>query len=353
MAARVNRTLERERRAFDKGETISVRRPATFTADDAPGSTVQDIATETVTLTLDTWKEVTYALTDKELAWSSEQVVAEHIMPAAYAIADAIDQSLCARYKDVPWFTDLTATPIYGDIVDVRKVMFDNKVPLADPTKLHFMCDGATSAAFLKESAFSQYQGAGDTGISTQMRGQIGMKGGLNLFEAQNVQTHTKGTASTGTLALTADADRGATSVGMDAVSVTGTLVAGDTFVIAGNSQRYSVTATSTASGNTFTTVSFTPGLAQDHLNNDVVTVSLDNHTANLAFHRDAFALVVAPLTDNTPGAATFTATDPVSGLSVRACRQWNVTTKKNTISLDALWGVKTLNPNLAVRARG
>lgn len=99
-------------------------------------------------------------------------------------------------------------------------------------------------------------------------------------------------------------------------------------------------------------TITFVPPLVADYANNDVVTFSMDNHVANLAYHRNAFALAVAPLSDMVPGGQAFTATDPNSGLSVRASMQWLLSTKKLTVSLDILYGVQCLDLNMAVRAR-
>jgi hypothetical protein len=235
--------------------------------------------------------------------------------------------------------------------------LFNNKVPMSDPTKLHLMIDGNAEDKFLQLSAFSQHQGAGDSGVSTQMRGTLGTKFGLEIFANQNVKTHTKGTASTGTLAINnaSGYQRGYTQINLDAGTVTGTLVTGDMLAIAGDSQQYVVTNTVTASGNALNGVQIDPPLAQDVADNAVVTATLVNGVRNLAFHRDAFALAMAPLPDfyNGQGVQVFTATDPVSGLAVRA-RTWvDGNNSKYFVALDCLYGVKTLNGNLATQLLG
>jgi hypothetical protein len=348
MAGRVHRGYDKT--PTQKGETITIRRPATFTAVDAPQSAV-DLTTESVSITVDKWKEVKYALTDKEMSFTQEQIVQEHIMPAAYAIADAIDQDLAGLYKFIPWFTDVGATAAPADITAARKILFDNRVPMRD---LHMMIDSDMEADFLGNSAFSQWQGAGQSGANTQMTGSLGEKYGFEIFANQNVLSHTKGTASTGTLAANGAAAVGATTVALDAGSVTGTLVAGDSLVFAGHTQRYVVTATATAATNAFASVSIFPELKAAVADNEVCTVSLDNHSAALGFHRGAFALAMAPLSEfgNGRGAEIATVIDPVTGLALRSRLFYDGNTSKNYISVDALYGVKTLNPNLAVRLR-
>lgn len=354
MGARVHRGFEAERNSFEQGETINIRRPSTFTAANAP-ATAADITTETVALTLSNWKEVKFKLTDKELAFTGDRIIQDHIGPAAYALADDIDSALMDLYKDVPWHADWGSAASIAGLTTLRQTQFDANVPLS-PGMMHMVIDGAAENELLQLAAFSQDQGAGAAGVSTQMSGSLGTKFGYEVAASQNVKTHTKGTCSTSALLVNGSSFAvGDTSIDLDAATVTGTLVAGDTFVIAGNTQRYAVTATSTASGNAFTGVTFTPGLAAAPSDNASVTVELDDHVANLGFHRNAFGLVVAPLPDhgNELGARVATVTDPDSGLSMRSRLYYVGNSSEVHVALDVLYGVKTLDPNLACRGRG
>jgi hypothetical protein len=83
LAGRVHRGYDADPQ--QKGSTINIRRPSTFTAQDAP-STAQDISASMVPITLNKWKEVKFKLTDKELTFTKEKIISEHIQPAAYAI---------------------------------------------------------------------------------------------------------------------------------------------------------------------------------------------------------------------------------------------------------------------------
>lgn len=337
----------------ERGSVINVPIPSTFTAQDAP-STAQDVKAGVTQITLNKWREVKFALTDKELTFTGEQIIADHIRPAAYALANDIDTNLAGLAKQVPWFVDVAATAGVSDLTAARKILFDNKTPLFDPTRLFMMVDSDMEADLLNNSAFTQWQGSGPTGEAAQIAGFLGQRYGFNIFASQNAQTHTKGTASTATLAVVGATAAGATTITLDAVSVTGTLAAGDTFVIAGNAQRYVVTATNTASGNTFTSVAISPPLVADAADNAVVTVSLDDHVAGVAFHRDAFALAMAPLSrlGAQLGAQIETVTDPQTGLSIRSRLYYEGNSSAVHVALDVLYGMKVLNPNMAVRLR-
>jgi hypothetical protein len=357
LAGRVHRGYDEERRSFGRGEVINIRRPSTFSAQDAPSS-AQDLSTETVALTLAYWREVKFKLTDKELAFTGQRIIDDHIRPAAYALADDIDQKLAALYTDVPWYDDLTGTPTVADITEPRKILRDNSVPLDDPARLHYMIDSSLEAGFLGLSAFSQHQGAGDLGVNTQMRGSLGTKFGAEVFANQNTPSHTKGTCDDTALKVgAAGGSAGDTTIDLLAVDagVTGTLVAGDVLEIAGDSQKYAVTATNTAAANAFTAVPITPALSMDHAADVAVTAVLDNHVANLMFHRNAFALAMAPMSEmgNELGAKIAAITDPVTGLAIRSRIFYIGDSSEVRVALDVLYGVQTLDPNLAVRGRG
>ena len=53
-----------------KGSTIKIRRPSVFTAQSMPISTPNDLLPETVSIDVDQWYGVEFALTDKELKLS-------------------------------------------------------------------------------------------------------------------------------------------------------------------------------------------------------------------------------------------------------------------------------------------
>lgn len=359
MARRIHRGFEEERSGAGNnlGDTINIRRPSTFVAAAAP-STAADLSTTTAQILLTNWQEVKFKLTDKELAYTGERIINEHIRPAAYALADKIDQDLAALYTDVPWIKDLSATGsvVVSDVTNPRQTLFDNSVPLGDPNMIHYMINGQLENEFLQLAAFSQQQGAGAVGVETQMRGSLGIKYGLEVFANQNTPSHNNSTAlADGVGALTAAVAKGATSMPIDGVTDAYVIRKGDTFVIAGDTQRYAVTADVTTSSGA-ATLAVTPGAAIAYSNNDVVTFDIGETklVQNLAFHQNAFAIAFAPLpeTANRLGADVFTAVDPVTGLALRARLYYVGDSSEVHTALDVLYGLTTLDGDLAVRAR-
>ena len=339
-----------------KGSVINITRPSVFEATNvntSTGGTTQALTPENVSITLDTWKEVKFGLTDKELTFTKEKIITDHITPAAYALADAIDLSLVGLYKKIPWKESISGTPVVTDITNVRKALFNNKVPMND---LHFMVDGDVEAGLLALSAFATADGAGQVGVDTQLRGTLGTRYGFEFFANQNTPAHTSGTMADTAGALNADADKGATSIVIKSLTDTETLKAGDIIKITGDAQQYVVTGDKTISS--ATTVGIYPALAKKNLADAVVTVILPSGTGAtknqcIAFHRHAFALAMAPLSDmgGRLGAQIATVADPVTNLSIRSRLWYEGNTSTVKVALDALWGVAVLNPNLAVRA--
>lgn len=368
MAGRVFRGFDDANTSRQRGQYIDITVPGSFSAQDGPSS-AQDITAANIQINLSSLKEVKFSLGDKELSYSSERIINDHIRPAAYALADKIDQDLALLYKDVPWYADASAPMVVGDITGVRKILFNNKVPLNDPAAVHFMIDGTAEKELLDVSAFTQNQGGGDQAVLSQMTGFLGSRYGMNFFANQNVQTATSATVAdvAGAVNNGAGYAAGIKTVVLDGISAAAALKAGDIMVVTGHTQQYVLTADATADGSGNATVSFygspnvqAGGLESAVVDNQVLTFVLSGGSGaskvqNLAFHRNAFALAMAKLPDfyDGQGVKVFaTPVDPTSRLSVRA-RTWaDPGNDKFYVALDCLYGVKTLDGNKAVRFR-
>lgn len=355
MAARVYRGYDAERSSFNRGDSISIKKPSTFSAQSAPSS-AQDLDVGTITLTLNQWKEVKFALTDKELAYTGDRIITDHIRPAAYALADDIDVALCSLYKDVPWVYALAGTTAATDITGPRKILFDNRVPMNDGN-LHYMVGGALEADFLNLAIFHNANTAGPTNNEgALLRGSLGTRFGVEVFANQNVQTHTPGTLNDTSVLTNGTFAKGATSIDLDEVTLTGSTAIGDSFSIAGQTQRYAITNVVAASGNALTGVTFTPPLVAAVGDGTAVTIDQEGTAIvqHTQFHTNAFAIAMAPLPQipGELGARVAVVSDPISGLSLRSRMYYDGDNSKVVVALDVLYGVKTLDPNLAVRGR-
>jgi hypothetical protein len=346
MAGRVYRDYKADPQV--KGDTIQIRRPASFTAADAP-ATASNLPTESVSITLNKWKEVKFALTDKDLALTSDRIISDHIRPAAVALADQIDQDLAALYKDIPWHQTMSATPALADITKIKNTMFGNKVPLTDEAKLHFMIGGTEQMAF--QNAMTVLSNPQASGLRD---GSLGRLYGFDTWANQNTPAHTSGVGADATGTIDGVNAVGATSITFSAVTAGITWKAGDSFSSAGDTQRYVFSADGTDADGAAAVASISPPLKKATAGTEVITIFLGGaaKTQNLAFHTNAFALATAPLSElgNQLGAKIASVADPITGLSLRSRLFYIGDTSTVNVAIDVLYGVKTLDPNLACR---
>jgi hypothetical protein len=351
MAGRVYRGYDKNPQ--QRGSIISISVPGVFTAGDAPVAASNIVASE-LQVALSYWREVKFGLSDKELTFTTEKIIQDHIRPAAYALADDIDQKLCALYKNVPFYVDQTSSAAVADITNSRKVLFNNNVPMDD---IHLMINGTTESEFLQLAAFNQSSGAGSQGEQTQMRGTLGQKFGFEIFANQNVSAHTGGsmTDHDGAINNGAGYAAGIKSIAVDGLEASGTAKIGDILEITGHTQKYVLTADKTCTTGAIAALTFEPGLQAAVVDDQVIHLVCQNASAeNLAFHRNAFCLAMAPLSEagNNLGARISTIADPITGLALRSRVFYDAQNSCVYVSLDALYGLKTLNANMACRLR-
>lgn len=334
-----------------RGDTIQIRRPANFTAQDAP-STAQDIKTDSVSITLNNWREVKFKLTDKELSLSAPQLINDHIRPAAYALADDLDQKLAALYWKFPYSAVLSNPTVVGDIAKIRRVLFDNKVPLNDPSLLHLMVGGQLEQELLTLFAASGMQpNQQDSSIRD---GALGRVFGLNAFANQNTPSHTSGVAADAAGTVDGVNAIGATTILISAITAGATWKKGDPITITGDDQKYVASADGTDADGAAASISIYPGLKKATVGAEVVTIFLGGaaKTQNLAFHRNAIALATAPLdmTGAQLGARMATAVSPDGTITLRSRIFYVGDTSTVYVSLDLLYGFEVLDPNLGAR---
>lgn len=353
MANRIHRDFDNNPQ--QRGATIQVRRPATFSAQDEPGTT-QDLNTDTISVELDRWKGVRFGLTDKELTLSSERIVSDHIRPAAYELARYIDSDLQAFVTRVPWVSQQAAAAFdLADLTSPRKVLFDRGVDTKSGG-VSMQIDSATEAAILGKLGGASMFGAGVDGA--RANGSIGMLYGMDIFANQNAPLFTTTQMADVAGTVVGAHAKGATTLSVTAftASQVGGIKAGDTLDIAGHAQRYSVVngANTGASGEATLTVE--PALKVALSGGEVVTLdkrASGAKSCSLAFHRNFACLAMAPLStlgQQFGGVRMSVATDPKTSLALRTRMWYDANNSKVVVSLDALWGKQILDHNMACR---
>lgn len=238
------------------GDTISIRKPASFEAKEYANSiTVQDATENSVSVVMDKHLDVSFAVTSKQLSLDIADFSAQLLVPAMQAFQDKIDGYLLALANALTNSVTASGTT-QNDIVDARKFLTANAAPL---TERRFVYGSAAEADLLKTDLFISAEKVGDEGTALR-EASLGRKFGLDFYTDQNVDT-----------------------------------VSGMSGVV---------------------------------------------------FHKNAFALVTRPLA--LPQGAAKAAIVDYDGFGLRVVYGYDLDKKTDTISIDMLCGVKTLNDKLA-----
>jgi len=331
------------------GDSVIIKKPNTFTAIDFDGDLAgqwQEPAESSVTVNMDKQIIVPIQITAVDLTLKINDFYGRIVEPAVQAIADEVDVRLAKLYVDIPYFENTETTTAIADLLNARKIMRDNKAPLRN---LYAVMSPLTTAALLGIDTFHE---ADKSGTTRALRdASLGKVFGYEFYENQNIQTHAIGTG-TGDYDLAVDADTaaGETSVVCDAATdgyiySKGTLVTID-------GRQHVLTAQATAGAITTLHVTFAiyPALAEAISDGDTVTVNPSATTSkeNLMFHRNAFAMVSAPIEPPIGGAKGSTVN--YKGISLNVVQDYDIDTQLNKMTISLLCGFKTLTPELAVR---
>ena len=330
-----------------KGDTIQVRKPIVLEARDfdaESGVTAQDINESTVDVTLDRIATVDVGIEALQGATSLDDLTRVFIDPAAAALAAKINEDGLALYKDVYAVAGTAGvTPAsLGVLAEARKMLNRSKAPVSGRSAVW---DPEADAAFTAIDAIVHAEKSGSN--QALREGSIGRVMGMDHFMSQAVKHHETGiTAAVGTK-LSAAVSEGDRKISVAGSTLTGRLVKGDLIQI--GEKTYTVAAdTAAASGNAIANVAVSPALPALSANTEITL--LPCHTANLAFHPLAFAFVTRPLT--APGGVESYVTS-YNGVSLRVVRGYDMQHKREMLSMDVLYGFKTLYPELAVRVLG
>lgn len=283
MAMLVHRDYEEEF-AARIGDTVNVRKPAVFTANEyvrANGITIQNAQETSIPVTLNHFADVSFAVTTEELTLKIADFGVQLLNPAMEAIAQKIDRDILALRDDVLQEVGVVgqhaANPTganvftYGNprtAIDARRVLNQRNVPAAD----RYMVVGPEiEAKWLGDDLFNRADARGDTdGLREASLGRRVF--GFDPYQTQNISVPPN------------------------------------------------------TSGNSTTEV-------------------------GVAFHRTAFALVTRPLV--LPQGAANAAVASYKGFGLRVVMDYDIDKKQDVVSIDCLYGTKTLDPARAVLVKG
>jgi hypothetical protein len=387
MANNVHRAYEDE---YDKringykiGDTLSIRRPTSFTVRTGATASTQDVVEGKTTLVINQQKGVDFQFTSSDLTLKIGELSERVIKPAMVQLANQIDYDLTGLYSSVPNWVGTPGQVVnsYADFakaperLDLGAVPTDDRRAVLSPTD-HWGLLGSQTGLYIQDAARGAYR-----------NGSLGMLGGVDTYMNQNIRTHTVGVATgspkvnggSQNVTYASVKDTGTQTLNTDGWtnSTTGILKAGDVFTIAGvydvnprskatlpHLKQFVVMADADSGASTgpaaltisppiissgaFQTVSAAPA---DNADLTVIGTGGTGYTQNLVFHKNAFALAMVPM--ELPPGAVGPSRQSYKGLSVRVIPYYDGTNDVSNWRLDVLYGYKAIDPRLATRLSG
>lgn len=176
------------------GDTITVRKPATFEAKEYEGTLSVQNASETgVEVKMDKLLDVSFAVTTKEMSLDIEDFSKQLLQPAMMAFADKIDSYLIALEASCTNRVSHASGAIApADIIAARKMLVQNAAPLADR---RFVCGAVAEADLLGNELFVAADKVGDAGTVLR-EASLGRKFGMDIYCDQNIAKTTDKTSN-------------------------------------------------------------------------------------------------------------------------------------------------------------
>ena len=328
----------------------------------APAPSASNI--ETHSLTLDNWKKVSFFLTDKEMMQvdADQNFIPYQMQEAVAALAESMNKSFFDDIDSVAHVRGRKNNTLFSandddagklnyktaHAIAARRILNEETAPKEGRFAI---LNYEQEAQALALSEFADASQSGDREVRIQ--GEIGRKYGIDWFSSDHLPTQTSEANTDLRLSL----QNRATKLPKGSTSLT----------VTGSSNDYKKG--DMIVGNTDDTIIGVVGEDVQNIPNQAVTLPLiapttrevatserfhviTKHEDSLVFQRNAFAFATRPLASMAEqhgfGNRIMSVTDPASGLSLRLeiSRQY----KQTVWEFDALWGVKLIKPQFAIR---
>ena len=382
MARKVNRQYDSmfARSGAKIGNVTNVRKPVRYTVASGPTLQIQDATETSVAVPLQSQRHVDFTFSSADLTLSIDLFSDRFIKPAVAALANQIDFDGLTLYRNVYQSVGTPGTTPAALLTYLQAgVKLDDSATPMDG--MRNLVINPLAQATIVDALKGLFQSS--TQISSQYRqGTMGQAIGFDWMMDQNVNVHTVGTYAGTPLTNGAGVEAAATLVTDGWSSGASTLNVGDVFTIGttsskgvyavnpqnrqttGQLQQFVVTATTSDTTGDMT-IPISPSLIStgafqtiDALPQDGAAITVVGTTGvttpqNVAFHRDAFTLVMADLEMPSGVDMASRKSDPQTGVSMRCVRQYDINNDLFPCRIDVLYGWATLRPELACRIAG
>lgn len=387
MANLVYRAYENEYQSQPNGNkigaTITIRKPVQYSLRSGATASMQDTTEGSTSITVDQQIGIDFQFRSDDLTLDITQFSERYLKDGLSKIANKIDSDLYALSLDVPNWVGTPGQTInsFSDFGKAPQRMTELAMPEDDRKCVLSPADYWGMLTALPSLPANN----GQTSEIALRRAQLGQIAMVDTYQAQNVKTFTRGTATNTTPAVDGAGqtssyatvkDTGTQSLVVKNAGNAVTYVAGDIFTIAdvyavnpvskdtqSFLRQFVVTAAATSSAGGAVTLTISPPIITSGAYQTVSAAPADSalltilgsastsYPQNIFFCKNAFALCMVPM--DLPEGAALKARETYKGLSIRLVGDYDIINDMNMWRLDVLYGVKTIYPGIAVRASG
>ena len=369
------------------GDTIRIRKPVQFSVRSGAVADIQDVTEAYTSITVDRQRGVDFKFASSDFSLTINEFSERYIKPAMIQLANNVDVAIASLYKDIPNWAGPSAAGVIG--APVNSYADFAKAPerldhLAVPTEMRMGVLSPADHWGLMANFTGLY--INDTAKNALEKARMPEVAGVDMYRTQKVQTHTVG--AHGGTPLTRGASQGVAystvkdtwtqTLATDGWTTSSGLKEGDVFTISGvydvnpvtkatlpHLKQFVVEAnvTTAASAANTTSIVISPPIittgpyqtvSADCANDTAIVymgTASTGYSQNLVFRKEAFALAMVPM--ERPAGAVDVTVETYKNLSARLIPYYDGTNDVSNYRLDILYGVKTIDPRMAVRLSG
>lgn len=327
---------------YATGSSVDIRTNPVYAANEfTTDIVIQDIRSSTRKMSIEKHFDVSVSMTAKEKRMDFEDFSSQVIKPAAYSIAEAVENYVGTKILNAAGL--YVSSTLFATAADMALAKQAATLQQLSPTGRFALLNDTLEAQLLGATFFNTYNNRGEEGSQVFTKGSMGHAMGMDFFSSLHLPTlaFTSGTG----VGVTNNTTSTLNKVGMTAItttSTTGTFKAGDRIKIAGVKRPLKVLTTTAATATSIPLVDPITDIIPDGAAITVVAPGVAWNFMGAIFD-DASLGFASPMLDPASDKPSHVTTS--NGYSMRVVQGYDINKKTETISIDMLAGAEAYDP--------
>ena len=324
------------------GDTVKIKTRAEYEVKEFSTVTEpQGIRQSTRPMSIEKWFDVSVELTAREKALDLDSFSEDVIQPALYELAEKIDLYTGTKILEAAGL--YASDDVFGTQDDMAQARAAANLQQLNPNRL-CLVDNTLEAKLLGKSFFSTYDQRGQAGADAFNRGMMGNAMGMDFYASMQFPESVQ--ATVGDATTTTDSDGTTNLIGLSVLTVaavTGAATAGARLSIAGVKRPVIVASAVSDSDTTVQLVDPITEIIPDGAAVTVIGAGETNLAARGVIMDDRALSFAMPMLDSPSDKPSSVMSS--NGYSLRVVTGYDMSTKKEMLSIDCLVGAAAYDP--------